>query len=118
MPGALRADVAEVLGILLADDDPAHVALRLQIPHLSVHASCTCGCGTTYFGLDRGAVEPPPSEPGTRVAAQALIHTTDGTCPGEVLAFTTSGYLSWLEVSSWDDDTDVTLGLARRSLHR
>ncbi|MEU2627848.1 MULTISPECIES: hypothetical protein [Kitasatospora] len=118
MPDALPADVAEVLDLLLGADDPVHVALRRQIPHLSVSGRCTCGCGTAYFDLDEAAVRPAPTEPGTGVAAEALIHTEDGSCPGEVLLFATSGRLSWLEVCSWDNEIDVTLDLARRSLRR
>src|SRR5689334_1024158 len=72
MPDALPADVAEVLDLLLGADDPVHVALRRQIPHLSVSGRCTCGCGTAYFDLDEAAVRPAPTEPGTGVAAEAL----------------------------------------------
>ncbi|MFD0526991.1 hypothetical protein ACFQ1I_06510 [Kitasatospora arboriphila] len=66
----------------------------------------------------RGRGPAAPTEPGTGVAAEALIHTEDGSCPGEVLLFATSGRLSWLEVCSWDNEIDVTLDLARRSLRR
>ncbi|MFB7949862.1 hypothetical protein ACFC6L_33710 [Kitasatospora phosalacinea] len=112
----LPPDVAEVLDALLGDDDPVHLALRVQLPHLRVRERCTCGCGTAYFDLDAAAVRPAPSGPRTVVAAEALIRTGDGDCPGEVLVFARGGYLSWLEVCSWSDDTEVTLALARRSL--
>ncbi|WP_043478668.1 hypothetical protein [Kitasatospora sp. MBT66] len=114
----LPPDVADVLDALLDTDDPVHAALRAQVPHLSVSGRCTCGCGTAYFGLDRSAVRPAASGPGSVVAAEAQILTDDGDCPGEVLAFAESGYLSWLEVCSWSDTVEVTLALARRTLRR
>ncbi|MDH6711484.1 hypothetical protein P3T27_008242 [Kitasatospora sp. MAA19] len=52
------------------------------------------------------------------VAADALIYTENGDCPGEVLVFAQAGYLSWLEVCSWSDETEVTLALAQRTLRR
>ncbi|MFE1318601.1 hypothetical protein [Kitasatospora phosalacinea] len=116
MTERLPPDVAEVLDALLGDDDPVHLALRAQLPHLRVRERCTCGCGTAYFDLDPAAVRPAPSGPRTVVAAEALIRTGDGDCPGEVLAFARGGYLSWLEVCSWSDDTEVTLALARQTL--
>lgn len=110
------ADVALVLEALLDRDDPVHVALRRQVPHIRVRGRCTCGCGTAYFDLDAHAVEPAPSGPGTVVAAEAPIFTEGGECPGEVLVFAQGGYLSWLEVCSWSDEIEVTLGTAARSL--
>lgn len=50
------------------------------------------------------------------MAAEAQLVTEAGECPGEVLAFTQGGYLSWLEVCSWTDDIVVTLADARRWL--
>lgn len=116
MTGNLPADVADVLAAVLNTDGPVHVALRRQVPHLSVRARCTCGCGTAYFELGTGAVEPAPTGPGTVVAAEAQLVTEDGECPGEVLVFARGGRLSWLEVCSWSDDVEVTLAAARRWL--
>lgn len=116
MTQSLPADVADALAAVLNTDDPIHVALRRQVPHLSVRARCTCGCGTAYFDLDTDQVEPAPTAPGTVVAAEAQHVTESGECPGEVLVFTQGGYLSWLEVCSWTDDVPVTLASARRWL--
>ncbi len=118
MTESLPPDVADVLDVLLNGDDPTHLALRAQVPHLRVRERCTCGCGTAYFELDTASVEPAPSGPSTVVAADAQIYTENGDCPGEVLLVTQAGYLSWLEVCSWSDDTEVTLALARRTLRR
>ncbi len=118
MPEHLPPDVAGVLDVLLGGDDPVHLALRAQLPHLRVRERCTCGCGTAHFDLDTAAVRPAPSGPRTVVAAEALIRTEDGDCPGEVLAFARGGYLSWLEVCSWSDGTEVTLAMALRTLRR
>lgn len=112
----LPADVADVLAAVLSVDGPVHAALRQQVPHLSVRARCPCGCGTAYFELGTGKAEPAPTGPGTVVAAEAQLVTEAGECPGEVLVFTQGGYLSWLEVCSWSDDTEVTLSAARRWL--
>ncbi|MFJ5833614.1 hypothetical protein [Streptomyces sp. NPDC093089] len=113
MTESLPADVADVLAAVLNADDPVHVALLGQVPHVSVQARCGCGCGTAYFELDTLEVEPAPTGPGTVVAAEAPLFTETGECPGEVLVFTRGGYLSWLEVCSWSDDIEVTLASAR-----
>ncbi|MER8047450.1 hypothetical protein [Streptomyces sp. NPDC094032] len=118
MTEPLPPDVAEVLDALLDADDPVHLALRAQVPHIRVQKRCTCGCGTADFGLDTASVRPASSGPGTVVAAEAEIHTEDGDSAGEVLVFAQAGYLSWLEVCSWSDTTKVTLDLARRTLRR
>ncbi|WP_406054645.1 hypothetical protein OG462_04490 [Streptomyces sp. NBC_01077] len=116
MAETLPADVALVLDAVLGEDDPVHLAPRRQVPHIRVRGRCTCGCDTAYFDLDRHAVEPAPSGPGTVVAAEVPIFMEDGECPGEVLVFTQGGYLSWLEVCSWSDETEVSLATAERSL--
>ncbi|MER7768703.1 hypothetical protein [Kitasatospora sp. NPDC096140] len=116
MTTSLPDDVADVLGLILSTDEPVHVALRRQVPHLSVQTRCTCGCGTTYFALNTIDVEPAPTDPGTVVAADAQLYTETGDCPGEVLVFAQGGYLSWLEVCSWSDEIEVNLTTARRWL--
>ncbi|MFJ9609416.1 hypothetical protein ACIRS1_24065 [Kitasatospora sp. NPDC101176] len=116
MSASLPEDVADVLDLVLNPDEPVHVALRRQVPHLRVQSGCTCGCGTAYFELDADAVEPAPTDPGTVVAAGAQLVTETGECPGEVLVFAQGGYLSWLEVCSWSDDVEVNLAAARRWL--
>ncbi|MFC7992043.1 hypothetical protein ACFUV2_22310 [Streptomyces pilosus] len=116
MNESLPADVADVLAAVLNTDNPVHVALRRQVPHLSVRARCTCGCGTAYFDLDTSDAEPAPTGPSTVVAAEAQLVTEADECPGEVLVFTQDGYLSWLEVCSWSDDIEVTLAAARHWL--
>ena len=55
MTGGLAGDVADVLDLVLHLDEPAHVALRLQVPRLRVQSRCMCGCGTAYFALDADA---------------------------------------------------------------
>ncbi|QNP67837.1 hypothetical protein [Streptomyces genisteinicus] len=108
----LPADVADVLAAVLDADTPVHVALRRQVPHLTVRERCTCGCGTSYFELDTSEAAPALTGPGAVVAAAAQLVTEAGECPGEVLVFARDGYLSWLEVCSWSDDTEVTLAAA------
>jgi hypothetical protein len=112
------AGVAFVLDALLDEADPVHRALRLQIPFLSVSGRCSCGCGNAFTEVDTASVEPDLLKPGNQVAAEAAIHMEDGECPGEVLAFASEGYLSWLEVCSWSDTVDVTMATAEESLRR
>ncbi|GAQ50568.1 hypothetical protein [Streptomyces acidiscabies] len=114
MDETLPADVADALDAMLRTDDPVHVALREQVPHLGVQARCTCGCGTAYFTLDTSRVGPAPTAPGTVVAVAVTLVTEADDWPGELLLFTQGGYLSWLEVCSWSDDIEVTLGAALR----
>ncbi|MFF5426609.1 MULTISPECIES: hypothetical protein [unclassified Streptomyces] len=116
MSESLPADVADVLAALLSTDDPVHVALRRQIPHLSVRERCACGCGTASFACGTGEVDPAPTGPGTVVVAEAQLVTETGLYPGEVLVFAQGGYLSWVEACSWSDEVDVTLAAARRWL--
>ncbi|MEU5635178.1 hypothetical protein ACIA8I_16135 [Streptomyces rishiriensis] len=112
----LPADVAAALEAMLDTERPVHVALRRQLPHLSVLSRCSCGCGTAFFEVRIAEVEPAPTGPGTVVAAEAQIVTDAGEHPGEVLVFTRAGYLSWLEVCSWSDDIEVSLTAAGTSL--
>ncbi|MFI0965912.1 hypothetical protein ACH4S8_31635 [Streptomyces sp. NPDC021080] len=116
MVETLPADVAEVLDAVLGTDDPVHLALRAQLPHVRVRERCTCGCGTAYFDIDTSAAAPAAAGTGTVVAAEASLFTESGECPGEVVVFTQGGCLSWLEVCSWSDDSTVTLSAARQWL--
>lgn len=106
----LPADVIATLEHLLRPSDPVHAALLAQIPHATVQSRCGCGCATVYFDLDADAATPGPVDP-TRhpVVAAASIVALDGQMPGEVLVFAPHGYLSWLEVCSWSDDTITAL---------
>jgi hypothetical protein len=81
MTESLPADVADVLATVLSTDNPVHVALRRQVPHLSVRGRCTCGCGTAYFELDTRKTEPAPTGPSTVVAAESQLVTEAGECP-------------------------------------
>ncbi|MFF8832785.1 hypothetical protein [Streptomyces sp. NPDC015131] len=116
MSGNLPDDVADVLGLVLDGDDPVRAALRGHVPYLRVTSRCTCGCGSAYFALDTGEVDRAPTGPGAVVAADALLYTEAGDCPGEVLVVARDGCLAWLEVCSWSDDIEVTLTAARRWL--
>ncbi|WP_327179720.1 hypothetical protein OG599_33475 [Streptomyces sp. NBC_01335] len=116
MTESLPDDVADVLEFALNTDEPVHIALRRQVPHLSVRSRCTCGCGTAHFELDTSEVEPAQTGSGTVMAADVQLFTENGECPGEVLVFAQSGYLSWLEVCSWSDEVEVNLVAARRWL--
>ncbi|MFF9430746.1 hypothetical protein [Streptomyces sp. NPDC014746] len=115
MTPELPSDVADALGLLLGTGDATHQALRRQVPHLRISARCTCGCGTTYFGLDADAVPAAPSPAGTVVVAQAQLFDAEEDWIGEVLAFARNGYLTWLEICSITD-SPLTLTDALRML--
>lgn len=114
----LPAEVVETLDAVLSATDPAHRALRDQLPLLGVQGRCGCGCGTTYFDIDVDVAISAPTGPATVVAASAQLVTEAGTYPGEVLVFAQNGYLSWLEVCSWTDEFKLTLADAVRWLPR
>lgn len=116
MDQPLPAEVAEALDVVLIASDPVHRVLRDQVAHLGVQGRCSCGCGTTYFDLDVGAVVPAATGQGTVVAASAQLVTEAGEYPGEILVFAQNGYLSWLEVCSWTDEFVLTLADANRWL--
>jgi hypothetical protein len=116
MTGSLPDDVADLLDLVLNPDEPVHVALLRQVPHLRVQSRCKCGCGTAYFELDTDEVGPAATGPGAVVAADVQLFTEAGDCPGEVLVFAQGGYLSWLEACSWSDDVEVNLVEAWRWL--
>lgn len=109
--------MAEALEALLDPADPVHAVLRAQAGRVRVGGRCGCGCGTADFEPVEGAdpAEPVPGEAGLRIAVQALLFTEGGECPGELLVFVRDGYLAWLEVAWWSDDT-VTLAEAARML--
>lgn len=117
MTQALPAEVAETLDALLSADDAVHQALRDQLSHLAVQERCSCGCGTIYFAIDTDAVAPVPGQTGTVIVASVQLTTDTGENPGEILLFTQSGYLSWLEVCYWTDEV-LTLKDARHWLPR
>ncbi|MFG2621847.1 hypothetical protein ACGFXC_29935 [Streptomyces sp. NPDC048507] len=112
MKPGLPSDVRDALDALLGTQDAAHRALLRQVPHLQVTVRCPCACGTTYFELDTDAVPAAPLPAGTLVAAEAQVYDADEHCTGEVLAFARDGYLSWLEVCSWNDWSEDPLTLA------
>ncbi|MER8184478.1 hypothetical protein [Kitasatospora sp. NPDC094015] len=116
MTESLPDDMADVLALVLDTDDPAHVALRAQIPHVRVESRCGCGCGTAYFAFDACGIGPAPTGLRTVVAAERQLRTESGDCPGEILVFAEGGYLAWLEVCSWSSETEVNLTAARRWL--
>ncbi|WP_017589038.1 hypothetical protein [Nocardiopsis ganjiahuensis] len=112
----LPADVTDVLERMLEPGDPVHAALRKQVPHLRLRSRCTCECGTAYFEIDAGAVEPAPINSGSPVVADAQLVTEEEESLGEVLVFSYGGYLTSLEVCSWSDGIKPTLADARRWL--
>ncbi|MFD3557115.1 hypothetical protein ACFWWA_34195 [Streptomyces goshikiensis] len=115
MTKALPTDVAHVLNAALSMVVDSGLALCLQIRHLRLLKRCACGCGSTYFSLDADSVSPAPALAGTRVVADVELFGADGETIGEVLVFAEDGYLAWLEVCSWSEDT-FTLNDAHRML--
>ncbi|MER5641996.1 hypothetical protein ABT095_34305 [Kitasatospora sp. NPDC002227] len=109
-------DTLRLLDTLLRPDDPVHAVLRTHVPHLRVTSVCGCGCDSPSFELDTTLVEPAQVEPGTGIVAEADFVTAEGVHAGEVLVFARGGYLSWLEVCTWDETVEVTVATARQLL--
>ncbi|WP_405546510.1 hypothetical protein OG590_39250 (plasmid) [Streptomyces goshikiensis] len=107
MTRALPTDVAHVLDTALSMLVDPGLALHRQMRHLRLEKCCACGCGSTYFSLDADGVSPVPAPAltGTQVVADIELFGADGATVGEVLVFAEDGYLAWLEVCSWTEDT-------------
>ncbi|MFD8803329.1 hypothetical protein [Streptomyces atroolivaceus] len=113
---ALPDDVAHVLDFALSfAGAPSGVQLGMQIRHLRVQKRCACGCGSTYFSLDVDAVAPALTLTGTQVVGDMEVLGERQETIGQVQVFTEDGYLAWLEVCSWNDDS-FTLADAHRRL--
>ncbi|WP_316520034.1 hypothetical protein [Kitasatospora brasiliensis] len=97
----LPTEAVRLLEALLRNDDPTHRALLAQLPHLRVTGRCACPCASIDFTPDRAAVAAPGA--GNPVA-EALIVDADGEPVGGALVFTQDGYLSALEVHTWQDE--------------
>lgn len=98
----LAPEAVALLDALLAGDGPAHRALRAQIPHLRVTGRCPCPCASIDVDLDRAAVPAAPAA--AHPAAEATVLDSDGQPVGGVLVFASAGYLSGLEVYTWQDE--------------
>ncbi|GAA4883994.1 hypothetical protein [Kitasatospora terrestris] len=100
----LPPEAVELLQALLRDDTPAHRALRSQIPHLRVTGGCPCPCPSLDFGpaeVGEVAVEPAPVT--GQPVAEAVVLDAAGQEIGGVMVFAHDGYLSNLEVYTWED---------------
>lgn len=101
--------VHALLDAMLSREDPHHLALRAQLPHLWSEPGCGCGCLTVNFGHDDRAPaahhpDPDAFRASGGIVAEAGIVTADGEFPGEILLFVRDGYLSWLEFCTWGDE--------------
>ena len=91
---------ARTLAALLALDFLGADALRCQMDSARVVGQCPCGCATVYLEVDRKAC---PRSPASRpLPAEANVMDDDGNPIGGVIIFTQAGYLSSLELYSYD----------------
>ncbi|MFE0022171.1 hypothetical protein [Amycolatopsis sp. NPDC059021] len=100
MPVPLSREVLAVLDRLLPADDPVAAGLRAQLPHARMSPGCECGCATVHLHVATGEVAPVESP--RREFAAARVEAADGTPRGGILLLVDGGYLSWLEIYSYD----------------
>jgi len=94
-----------VLSGLLALDFPGVTELRCQAPSAQVVGKCSCGCASVELEVNKE--ECPPSTAGRPISAQATVLDHSGNAVGGIIVFLNQGYLSYLEIYSFDKPIDV-----------
>ena len=96
---------SQVLSSLLAFDFPGVTELRCQAPSARVVGKCSCGCASVELDVDKELC--PPSPAGRPIPAQATVLDLSGNPVGGVIVFLKAGYLSYLEMYSFDKPIEV-----------
>jgi hypothetical protein len=89
-----------VLGGLLELEFRGVAELRCQMKSLRVVGQCTCGCATVDLQADKHAC--PPSIASRPIPAEAIVSDEAGNDIGGIIVFLTEGYLSLLDIYSYD----------------
>jgi hypothetical protein len=100
----LTSNERELLDAMLSVDGLVGAdMLRRQLTAASAEPSCTCGCGSIYLRVDRGASEgaEPFPEP---VIVEGTVTREAGEPIGGLLLFHDDGWLHNLEVYSFTDE--------------
>jgi len=96
---------SQVLSSLLALDFPGVIELRCQAPSARVVGKCSCGCASVELEVDRELC--PPSTAGRPIPAEATVLDRSDNPVGGVMVFLKAGYLSYLEIYSFDKPIEV-----------
>ena len=105
---------SQVLSSLLALDFHGVSELRCQAASARVVGTCSCGCASVELEVDKEQC--PPSSAGRPIPAEASVLDASGNPIGGVIVFLTAGYLSYLEIYSFDKPIDVFPPLDRLKL--
>ena len=96
---------SDVLSSLLALDFSGVTELRCQAPSARVVGTCSCGCASVELEVDKEHC--PPSSAGRPIPAEATVLDRSGNPIGGVIVFLEAGYLSYLEIYSFDKPIEV-----------
>lgn len=91
---------SRVLSALLALDFSGVTELRCQAPSARVVGKCLCGCASVELEVDR--TQCAPSGAGRPIPAEATVLDPSGKAVGGIIVFLDAGYLSYLEIYSFD----------------
>ena len=89
-----------MLSTLLALDFSGVTELRCQAPSARLVGKCSCGCASVELEVDR--TQCPPSSAGRPIPAEATVLDPSGNPVGGIIVFLDAGYLSYLEIYSFD----------------
>jgi hypothetical protein len=97
----LPEERATLLALLNHADFDGRDALLAQVDSARVDSECSCGCATVGFSVDPRA--PSAAKTYRPIPNEAEVLDADDENIGGVIVFTEAGYLSSLEIFSWDD---------------
>lgn len=100
-PEPLSAIVHDTLEALLSGENPVSRALRRQLPFTEMKKDCPCGCASVGLWVDTTKVGPAPPHDGRPAVSGDYVDTD---AYAGVLVWTDDGYLTGLEVHTWQEE--------------
>jgi len=100
-PRPLSDREAETLSFLLSADDPRLAPLRVQAETATVVRTCTCGCATIDFAVDRTRTQPASGLPMVPVES-VTVEQNDPDRIFWLFLFLDHGWLSSIEIAYLD----------------
>jgi hypothetical protein len=100
-PTPVTPEQVDLLDAFLSHDFPGVEALRAQTPGLLAKRGCLCGCGTIDLIPQRDGLE--PSDARSPVEVSGHVVDADGNPVGGVMLWLEDGFLTSLEVYSYDE---------------
>ena len=97
----LPEERATLMAILTHADFDGRDALVTQALTARIDSYCGCGCATVGLEIDRTI--PPALNAQSPIPNEAGVLDADGEEVGGIIVFLDDGYLSSLEIYSWDD---------------